>query len=417
MPHDVIMPALGMAQDTGLLVAWHKNEGDAVATGDVLFEVETDKSTMEVEAQADGFLSGVKHSAGADVPVGEVIAQITETQQATTEAAPVASKNDTVPQGQSIIMPALGMAQDTGLIVAWHKQPGDAVAASDILFEVETDKSTMEVEAGHDGFLAAVFYQAGSEAPVGVDIAVISAEKPETLVSIDKSASEPAPTPATVAIASNKPPAETKLPSVRQQIAPLPSGKILASPKLRRLALERGLDLTVLLKAGHPQPYHVADLSILEELSKPQQSSQQTSAKTNRLVARVDLTNFVAYLDDTNAGSSENTLADFALHSAPEDYQTASVSNLLNMHVFDRDGSEIDTDTESDLSILDLRHTPLLHIDVSAASSPMLAVLSIDKTTTEVVLEYTDHQMDTAAALRLITDFSQTLEQPLRRLL
>ena len=39
MPHEVIMPALGMAQDTGLLVSWNKGPGDAVAEGDVLFEV------------------------------------------------------------------------------------------------------------------------------------------------------------------------------------------------------------------------------------------------------------------------------------------------------------------------------------------------------------------------------------------
>jgi pyruvate/2-oxoglutarate dehydrogenase complex dihydrolipoamide acyltransferase (E2) component len=53
-------------------------------------------------------------------------------------------------------MPALGMAQDSGLIVAWRKKPGDPVAASDVLLEVETDKSVMEVEAGHDGFVAAI---------------------------------------------------------------------------------------------------------------------------------------------------------------------------------------------------------------------------------------------------------------------
>jgi pyruvate/2-oxoglutarate dehydrogenase complex dihydrolipoamide acyltransferase (E2) component len=54
MPHDVIMPALGMAQDTGLIVSWLKKPGDAVKTGDALFEVETDKAVMEVEAVADG---------------------------------------------------------------------------------------------------------------------------------------------------------------------------------------------------------------------------------------------------------------------------------------------------------------------------------------------------------------------------
>ena len=76
MRHDVIMPALGMAQDSGVIVAWHKAAGDAVAKGDVLFEVETDKATMEVEAQADGFLNGVRAQAGEEVPVGNVIAVI-----------------------------------------------------------------------------------------------------------------------------------------------------------------------------------------------------------------------------------------------------------------------------------------------------------------------------------------------------
>ncbi|MGB8623626.1 MAG: lipoyl domain-containing protein, partial [Paracoccaceae bacterium] len=78
MPHEIIMPALGMAQDTGLLVNWLKQPGDAVKAGDALFEVETDKSTMEVEAPADGYLTDVSAAAGDDVPVGQVIARISD---------------------------------------------------------------------------------------------------------------------------------------------------------------------------------------------------------------------------------------------------------------------------------------------------------------------------------------------------
>ncbi len=59
MSHDVIMPALGMAQDSGILVSWSKQPGDAIAVGDALFEVETDKATMEVDAQHSGFLTNV----------------------------------------------------------------------------------------------------------------------------------------------------------------------------------------------------------------------------------------------------------------------------------------------------------------------------------------------------------------------
>ena len=81
MSHDVIMPALGMAQETGLIVAWLKAPGDAVKTGDPLMEVETDKATMEVEAQADGYLTGIRAQAGENVPVGEVVAQISESQE------------------------------------------------------------------------------------------------------------------------------------------------------------------------------------------------------------------------------------------------------------------------------------------------------------------------------------------------
>jgi len=78
MAHEIIMPALGMAQETGRLVAWLKNEGDAVSKGEPLMEVETDKSTMEVEAPKDGFLIKIAALAHTDVPVGEVVAYIVE---------------------------------------------------------------------------------------------------------------------------------------------------------------------------------------------------------------------------------------------------------------------------------------------------------------------------------------------------
>ena len=58
MPTDVIMPALGMAQETGKLLRWLKADGDTVVKGEPLMEVETDKVTVEVEAQADGVLTG-----------------------------------------------------------------------------------------------------------------------------------------------------------------------------------------------------------------------------------------------------------------------------------------------------------------------------------------------------------------------
>ena len=76
MPTSVVMPALEMAQETGKLISWLKKEGEAVAKGEPLLEIETDKAVMEVESPADGVLAGVKVEAGAEVPVGRTIAWI-----------------------------------------------------------------------------------------------------------------------------------------------------------------------------------------------------------------------------------------------------------------------------------------------------------------------------------------------------
>src|SRR5947207_2362103 len=76
MPVEVIMPMLGMAQETGKVVRWLKAEGDAVAKAEPLMEVETDKVTVEIEAPAAGTLAGVVAAEGDDVPVGQVIAYV-----------------------------------------------------------------------------------------------------------------------------------------------------------------------------------------------------------------------------------------------------------------------------------------------------------------------------------------------------
>jgi len=76
MAFSVVMPALEMAQETGKLIAWRKNEGDCVIKGEPLLEIETDKAVMEVEAPADGILAAISAQLGADIPVGQTIAWI-----------------------------------------------------------------------------------------------------------------------------------------------------------------------------------------------------------------------------------------------------------------------------------------------------------------------------------------------------
>jgi pyruvate dehydrogenase E2 component (dihydrolipoamide acetyltransferase) len=83
MAFSVVMPALEMAQETGKLIAWRKQEGDRVTKGEPLLEIETDKAVVEVEAPADGILAGIKAAPGADIPVGQTIAWIVAPGEAT----------------------------------------------------------------------------------------------------------------------------------------------------------------------------------------------------------------------------------------------------------------------------------------------------------------------------------------------
>ena len=76
MAISVVMPALEMAQETGKLISWLKKEGESVAKGEPLLEIETDKVVMEIESPGDGVLAGVKVQAGTEVPVGRTIAWI-----------------------------------------------------------------------------------------------------------------------------------------------------------------------------------------------------------------------------------------------------------------------------------------------------------------------------------------------------
>src|SRR5258705_4807912 len=92
MAVSVVMPALEMAQETGKLVSWLKEEGDPVRKGEILLEVETDKAVVEVEAAGDGILAGVTAKPGDVVQVGRTIAWLVQPG----ETAPTTASPDVV---------------------------------------------------------------------------------------------------------------------------------------------------------------------------------------------------------------------------------------------------------------------------------------------------------------------------------
>jgi pyruvate dehydrogenase E2 component (dihydrolipoamide acetyltransferase) len=141
----------------------------------------------------------------------------------------------------SVVMPALEMAQETGKLVSWKKQPGEMVKKGEILLEVETDKAVVEIEAGGDGTLGGITAKEGDVVPVGQTIAWLL--KP----------GEAVPTGAAAGSGSSgrkmdAAPAAAAVPAAAA--APVSIAGVRTSPKARRLAREHGVDISTLRGSG-----------------------------------------------------------------------------------------------------------------------------------------------------------------------
>lgn len=339
-----------------------------------------------------------------------------------------------------IIMPALGMVQDTGIIVAWHKQPGDAVKATDVLMEVETDKATVEVEAGRDGFLASLRAETGVPIPVGEVVAVISDDKDEVVAAPADETKPPAET--APAAAEPAPPAPTEEPVVATPAtatAPAPKrppprtgGRILASPKARRLAKERGIDLNSLSRLGVPEPIHVADLD------KAGQSAESWRPSLMRVrIEREPFEHFLKWIEE-EAGVEADGLrvwAAFATGSLraatgrqrdddivvaaqrfPEDEAVALKNpDLANLSTIGADPA----DGNTELTVLDLTDTVLT--EYRPAGQRPLPHLTVcngqDAANYDLYLESDPAAMSAETAYALLKDLAERAQVPLRHLL
>ena len=142
MPTVVIMPALGMAQDTGKVVRWLRAEGDVVERGEPLLEIETDKVTVEIEAPATGALAGICATAGDDVPVGEAIAWVLAAGESldavSTEAQPASEVQEAtvLPERRPLASPRarrLAASRGIDLAAVAGSGPGGAIVAADLV--------------------------------------------------------------------------------------------------------------------------------------------------------------------------------------------------------------------------------------------------------------------------------------------
>jgi pyruvate dehydrogenase E2 component (dihydrolipoyllysine-residue acetyltransferase) len=155
----------------------------------------------------------------------------------------------------SVVMPALEMAQDTGTLVSWRKKEGETVTKGEILLEIETDKAVVEVEALADGVLAGVKAQPGDVIPVGRTIAWI-------LGTGESVPADEASSPATAS--APRPSSTTSQATQTASEGRTGTKKVKISPKARRIAQERGVDVERVRGSGSDGEILVADILAAE---------------------------------------------------------------------------------------------------------------------------------------------------------
>lgn len=190
-------------------------------------------------------------------------------------------------------MPQLGMAQDSAVLLAWRKAVGDSVSAGDVLLEVETDKAVMEVEARYDGYLLRVDVEAGGEAAVGSVIAVIADSADAAVGAVEQSVPAASPAATTAAGDTSTAAAAAAATGATGRAA---GDRILASPKARRLAAERGVSLRQLLDAGMGEPILARDLPDAAQLASIRAGTgASTAAAPGVLRAHYDAAAFAEF--------------------------------------------------------------------------------------------------------------------------
>lgn len=171
----------------------------------------------------------------------------------------------------SIVMPALEMAQETGKLVSWMKPEGTTVAKGDLILEIETDKAVMEIESPAAGVLAGIKAHPGDVVPVGQTIGWIVAP------------GEAPPTEETQAISGRKQVAASPVEAAPSPMASTPgqTSDARISPKARRLAKERGVDLSLLRGSGPDGEITTADvLAAVDAPTAPMAASPLAASPT-----------------------------------------------------------------------------------------------------------------------------------------
>ena len=268
----ITMPRLSDTMTEGTVATWLKKVGDKINEGDILAEIETDKATMEFESFNAGTLLHIGINEGETAAVDSLLAIIgkegedisgilagdktsaTE-ENINVEEKKVETTNEAVaiPEGVVVVtMPRLSDTMTEGTVATWLKKVGDKINEGDILAEIETDKATMEFESFNAGALLYIGVQEGDSAPVDTILAILGPEGTDVSNIVanykNDSGNNSAEEVKTETKTEEK---EAVVSNSNTSVSETNSGgRIFASPLAKKIAKEKGINLSQVKGSG-----------------------------------------------------------------------------------------------------------------------------------------------------------------------
>lgn len=312
----ITMPRLSDTMTEGTVATWLKKVGDKISEGDILAEIETDKATMEFESFNEGTLLHIGIPAGETAPVDSLLAIIgtegedisallagkpadiapakeetkvneeTATIPEVTKAAAPATTS--LPKGVVVItMPRLSDTMTEGTVATWLKKVGDAVAEGDILAEIETDKATMEFESFNEGTLLYVGIEEGNTAPVDSLLAIIGPAGTDITGIAENYKTGGAQQAAPDAVEEKEAASTEKASEPIVQEPSTDGQRILASPLAKKIASDKGIQLTQVKGSGENGRIVKSDIENFtpQTAAAPGPASETASTKTETVDA------------------------------------------------------------------------------------------------------------------------------------
>ncbi|MGN6803324.1 MAG: pyruvate dehydrogenase complex dihydrolipoamide acetyltransferase [Ginsengibacter sp.] len=327
MAEAIRMPRMSDTMTEGVIVEWHKKVGDKIKPGDLLADVETDKATMELESYNEGTLLYIGVEKGQSVPVEGILAivgkkgedykplleeekskptsagneevlpkkdpneekAIAEKQEKQSDNKPAdVTQNVELPKGAKVIrMPLMSDTMTEGKIIQWNKKVGDKVKSDDSLAEVETDKATMDVVGYEEGTLLYIGVEAGKSAKVNDIIAIVGKEGTDVKAFVEaqkhapqQQSEEKAEEPEIKSTAQSSPAPQQ---NATAQPASIEGGRIKASPLAKKLAEEKGIDISQVQGTGDGGRIVKRDVDSFVPAAAPKPEAQKPAAAAQPL--------------------------------------------------------------------------------------------------------------------------------------